>query len=188
MRDDALGQSPAGDIREARRRTSRHGAMAVAALLVPALLFPLGLFLLREDARFAWLRDVRAYPWEFWVVAICGVVATLGGVMDWVFHRSGDTVIGQGEHRAHLLGLTTGGIPLFALMALASITARPALFLIPVLVLLIYTVVVVCYDEFVFHRRCGRYESCMHRMLTLGNALAFLAWAHWCFVRVPDTF
>ena len=167
----------------ARRRRSRHGPAAVVALFVPALLFPLGLFLLRDDARFAWLRDVRAYPWEFWAVAACGVVATLGGLLDWVFHRSGDTVVGRGEHRAHLLGLATGGIPLFVLMTLASLAARPALFLVPVLVFLIYTVVVVCYDEFVFHRRCGWYETCLHRMLTFGNGLAFLAWVHWCFTR-----
>jgi hypothetical protein len=41
----------------------------------------------------------------------------------------------------------------------------------------------ICYDEFVFHRRCGWFESFTHRLLTCGNGLAFLAWAHWCFVR-----
>jgi hypothetical protein len=39
------------------------------------------------------------------------------------------------------------------------------------------------YDEFVFHRRCGRFETFTHRLLTCGNGLAFLAWTHWCFVR-----
>ena len=41
----------------------------------------------------------------------------------------------------------------------------------------------ISYDEFVFHRRCGPFERVTHRLLTFGNGLAFLAWAHWCFVR-----
>ncbi len=51
------------------------------------------------------------------------------------------------------------------------------------LVVLIYTVVMISYDEFVFHRRCGWFETFTHRLLTCGNGLAFLAWAHWCFAR-----
>ena len=170
-------------VRQARRRLSRHGALALGAMLVPAVLFPLGLFVLRHDARFAWLSDVRAYPWELWAIAACGTVATLGGVLDWRFHRSGETAVGRREHRAHLLALAGGGVPLFALMAAASVNPRPARFLIPVLVVLISTVVMICYDEFVFHRRCGWFETFTHRLLTCGNGLAFLAWAHWCFVR-----
>jgi hypothetical protein len=170
-------------VRQTRRRLSRHGVSALVAMLVPAVLFPLGLLLLRDDPRFAWLGDVRAYPWELWAVAACGTAATLGGVLDWRFHRGGETVVGRREHRAHLLALAGGGVPLFALMAAASLSLRPARFLVPVLVVLIYTVVVICYDEFVFHRRCGRFETVAHRLLTCGNGLAFLAWAHWCFVR-----
>jgi hypothetical protein len=42
----------------------------------------------------------------------------------------------------------------------------------------------ICYDEFVFHRkRCGRYETMLHRLLVFGNGIAWLAWMHWCFVR-----
>ncbi len=170
-------------MQQARRRRSRHGALALGAMLAPAILFPLGLLLLRHDARFGWLSDVRAYPWQLWAIAVCGTAATLGGILDWRFHRGGDTVVGRREHRAHLLALAGGGIPLFVLMAAASLSARPARFLVPVLVVLIYTVVLICYDEFVFHRRCGRYETFTHRLLTCGNGLAFLAWAHWCFVR-----
>jgi hypothetical protein len=177
----ALGES--AEVRQARRSLSRHGVLALGAMLVPAAICPLGLFLLREDPRFAWLGDIRAYPWELWVVAVCGTAATLGGILDWRFHRSGDTVVGRREHRAHLLALAGGGVPLFALMAAASISLRPAQFLVPVLVVLIYTVVMISYDEFVFHRRCGRFETFTHRLLTCGNGLAFLAWCHWCFVR-----
>jgi hypothetical protein len=170
-------------VQQIRRRLSCHGGSGLWAMLAPAVLCPLGLFLLREHARFAWLRDVRAYPWELWAIAVCGTAATLGGVLDWRFHRGGETVVGRREHRAHLLALAAGGLPLFALMATASISPRPVRFLVPVLVVLIYTVVMVCYDEFVFHRRCGRLETFTHRLLTFGNGLAFLAWAHWCFVR-----
>src|SRR5439155_20901691 len=106
----------------------------------------------------------------------------LGG-RDRRFHRRDDTGDGRREHRANLLALAGGGMPLFALMAAASISPRPACFLVPVLVVLIYTVVMICYDEFVIHRHCGRIETFTHRLLTCGNGLAFLAWAHWCFVR-----
>ena len=42
----------------------------------------------------------------------------------------------------------------------------------------------ICYDEFVFHRRaCGLYETILHRVLVLGNGTALLVWMHWCFVR-----
>jgi hypothetical protein len=170
-------------VQQTRRRQSRHGALALGAMLAPAVLCPLGLFLLRNHARFAWLGDIRAYPWELWAIAACGTAATLGGVLDWRFHRCGETVVGRREHRAHLLALAGGGVPLFALMAAASISPRPPRFLVPVLVVLIYTVVMICYDEFVFHRRCGRFETFTHRLLTCGNGLAFLAWVHWCFVR-----
>jgi len=141
------------------------------------------LLFLRDHPRFAWLADVRAFPWEFWAIAGCGTAATVGGVLDWRFHRSGETVVGRREHRAHVLALATGGVPLFALMAAASVSSRPAHLLVPVLVVLIYTVVMICHDEFVFHGRCGRFETVTHRLLTYGNGLAFLCWAHWCFVR-----
>src|SRR4051794_9855348 len=140
--------APADRVRQARRRASRHGPSALLALLVPALAFPLGLFLLRDDPRFAWLGDVRAYPWELWAVAVCGTVATVGGACDWLLHRSGRTTVGRGEHRAHLAALAGGGVPLFVLMAGASLSPAPARFLIPVLVVLIYTVVLISYDEF----------------------------------------
>src|SRR5260370_21815670 len=97
---------------DARQARSRHGVCALGAMLVPAVLFPTGLLLLREDARFAWLHDVRAYPVEFWIIAVCGTVATAGGVLDWLYHRSRETTVGRREHPAHLLALPTVGLPL----------------------------------------------------------------------------
>jgi hypothetical protein len=176
------GLEPSDRIREARSRLSRHGAAALLAMLAPAVLFPAGLFLLSDDPQFAWLRDVTQYPWQFWTIAACGTVATLGGLTDWVFHRSGATTVGRREHRAHVAALVGGGLPLFALMACASLHPQPAALLVPILVTLIFTVALISYDEFVFHRRCGRVETIAHRLLTFGNGLAFLAWFHWCFV------
>lgn len=154
------------------------------ALFVPSILFGIGLFLLRDDPRFAWLAHPGAYPWELWLVGVCGVIATIAGLADWRYHRSGATAIGGAEHRSELIALAGGGVPLFVLMSLASLLARPALLLIPVLLVVLFTTVMICYDEFVFHRkRCGRYETLLHRLLVFGNGAAWLAWMHWCFVR-----
>ena len=182
MRPCSLSPMPAA-VAARRARRSQHGPWALIAMLIPATLFPAGLVGLSRDARFAWLLRPADYPWELWAIALCGTVASLGGLADWLFHRGGDTVVGAKEHRAHLAALLGGGVPLFVLMACASLSPRPARWLLPVLVVLILTVVLVCYDEFVFHRRCGRFEALTHRVLTIGNGLAFLAWAHWCFVR-----
>lgn len=171
------------EISDARRHRSRHGVVALLAMLAPAGLFPLGLLLLQDDVRFAWLSRPTDYPWELWIIALCGTTATLAGLADWWIHRSGVTVVGVREHLAHVAALGIGGIPLFFLMAAATLSTRPHVLLLPILVMLVLTVVLICYDEFLFHRRCGWLEMLMHRALTFGNGLAFLAWIHWCFVR-----
>jgi hypothetical protein len=154
------------------------------ALFLPGVLFGLGLFLLRDQPRYSWLSSFALYPWEFWVLLISGVVATIAGVLDWRFHRSGKTAVGRAEHHSELLALAGGGFPLFVLMAAASVVPRPELLLIPVIVVLLVTAVLICYDEFIFHRkRCGAYETLLHRLLVFGNGIAWLAWMHWCFVR-----
>jgi hypothetical protein len=151
---------------------------------VPGGLFVLGLFLLRSHPRLVWLSEPAAYPWELWVIAGCGSIATLAGVGDWIYHRSGRTVVGHKEHQSELAALAAGGVPLFGLMAIASFLRRPVVLLIPVMVVVLFTTVLICYDEFVFHRkRCGPAETVLHRLLVLGNGAAWLAWSHWCFVR-----
>lgn len=78
---------------------------------------------------------------------------------------------------AQALGL--GGVTMFILMCLATISATPVVYLIPILLVLIYTVTAICYDEFVFHRkRCGKLETRYHRMLVFGNGLAWISWIH----------
>ncbi len=161
--------------------------VTVVALLLPGGLFVLGLYLVREQPRFAWLRSFRDYPWELWVLAACGCAATLAGLADWQYHRSGRTTVGPAEHRSEALALAGGGLPLFGVMATASVLPRPGVLLVPAVVLALFTTVLVCYDEFVFHRkRCGRYETALHRVLVFGNGLAWLAWAHWLFVRIGN--
>ena len=168
---------------EIKRRASSHGIAALAAMLLPAIIFPLELFIASSLPRYAFLRDPAQYPWELFAIALAGTVATLGGIADWRFHRSGNTAVGRREHNSHLAALAGGGLPLFLLMSAASVHPRPHLFLLPVFAVVIYTTLAIGYDEFIFHRRCGMYETLTHRALTLGNGLAFLAWAHWCFVR-----
>jgi hypothetical protein len=91
--------------------------------------------------------------------------------------------VGRKERNCELLALAGGGVPMFVLMSAASLGQQPARFLVPVIVVLLFTVTLICYDEFIFHRRrCRRMETVLHRLLVFGNGAAWLAWAHWCFV------
>jgi hypothetical protein len=171
-------------VSEERRSRTAGSPLTLVALFAPGILFGVELLLVRDTPRFEWLSTFAAYPWELWAVAVCGSIATLAGVGDWAFHRSGKTTIGRKEHHSELLALAGGGVPLFVLMSVASVLDRPALVLLPVIVVVLFITTLICYDEFLFHRkRCGRYETVLHRLLVFGNGLAWLAWAHWCFVR-----
>ncbi|HZI09431.1 MAG TPA: hypothetical protein VE153_03510 [Myxococcus sp.] len=159
-------------------------AANLLASLAPGVLFGGALAVLSRQPRFAWLAEPSRHPWELWVVALAGTVATAAGVADWRYHRTAGLRVGPNEHRAELLALAGGGLPLFLLMCAASVARRPQVFLLPVLGVLLWTVVLICYDEFVFHRRrCDGHEALLHRTLLAGHAGAFLAWAHFCFVR-----
>jgi len=175
-------QLAANDPPEFRRPKST--GTSLVALLLPGLLFGVGLFLLRDNPQFQWARHVTEFPWQFWVIAGCGVVATLAGMGDWAYHRwAARCVVGRKERNCELLALVGGGVPMFVLMSAASLSGQPAQFLVPVIVVLLFTVTLICYDEFIFHRRrCRRMETVLHRLLVFGNGAAWLAWAHWCFV------
>jgi hypothetical protein len=169
-----------------RQRALRHRRLPLTliALFVPGCLFVLGLYLVQDQPRYRWLRNPADFPIEFWVIAVSGLVATAAGVADWTYHRSGSASVGAREHASELLALGGGGVPLFGLMATASVLDRPAVLLIPVIVCVLFTTVTICYDEFVFHRkRCAAYETMLHRLLVFGNGAAWLAWMNWCFVR-----
>lgn len=159
-------------------------ATSLCAMLVPAVGLLFGLvYLSSHNSSFIWLHNPRQYPFELWVIAISGTIATLGGFGDWLFHRHYVTA-GPKERHAHLLALGTGGVPLFLLMVSASLLEDNRVMLLPILAVLIYTVSLICYDEFIFHRkRCLLIETMMHRLLVFGNGAAFFAWMHWCYVR-----
>ena len=169
----------------ATMRRQKASLVSLAALLLPGLLFGSGLILLREDARFAWLSHLSQFPWELWVIALCGALATLGGLADWGFHRwVARCVISQKERNCELLALAGGGVPMFALMSAATVMPHPQSLLVPILVVLLFTASLICYDEFIFHKkRCKRLETVFHRLLVFGNGTAWLAWFHWCFAR-----
>jgi hypothetical protein len=158
---------------------------SLVALLLPGVLFGAGLILLRDRPQLLWLHRVADFPWQLWTIGISGVVATLAGLGDWAWHRwAARCVVGWTERKYELLALAGGGLPMFVLMSFASLSARPLQFLLPVLIVLLFTVTLICYDEFIFHRRrCRRLETVLHRLLVFGNGTAWLAWAHWCFVQ-----
>lgn len=125
------------------------------------------------------------YYWEIYVIALCGIVATCGGVLDWIFHRDPLKMrISEKERNAEGWALGFGGGTMFFLMVWASFVEYREKLLIPIIVTLIYTTVMICYDEFIFHRkRCGKQETRYHRMLVFGNGIAWMAWFHFIFVR-----
>ncbi len=167
-------------------RRKKAGIGSLVALLVPAFGFPLGLgTLISTGEKYLWLMHPVLWPWEFWVVGIAGTAALMGGLGDWFYHRwITHCFVGRAERRCELLALAGGGVPMFALLSAASLSLAPQRFLVPVMVVLTYTTALICYDEFVYHRRrCRPLETLLHRILVFGNGTAFLAWAHWCFVN-----
>jgi hypothetical protein len=116
---------------------------------------------------------------------IFGGIATIGGVLDWRYHRNPlNMKIPKKERDAEAAALGLGGVPMFILMWFAMMNTKPSIFLIPILIVLIYTVVAISYDEFVFHiKRCGKLENTYHRMLVFGNGIAWLSWFHFIFCR-----
>lgn len=158
--------------------------LSLIVLFLPGILFGVGLLLVRNHPRFTWLSSIVDYPVEFWIIFVSGMFASIAGFLDWNYHRSGRALIGRAEHHSEVLALTVGGLPLFLLMAAASILSQPFVLLLPILIVVLFTTVMICYDEFVFHRkRCRAYETLLHRVLVFGNGIAWLAWMNWCFVR-----
>lgn len=156
--------------------------LSLGLLFAPGVLFVTILWLLKDvSPRFAWFNDVLHYPWQVWGISLFGMVATIGGAGDWLFHKVYVTV-GPNEHHSHILGLGAGGV-VFILMLLATVADQSLNWLLPTIVALLVTVTLICYDEFAFHaRRCKPFETLLHRLLVFGNGVAFLCWLHWVFV------
>jgi hypothetical protein len=165
-------------------RLRKASSASLIALLVPALGMTVALAWTAHSHGWEWVFQ-RKWPWQLWVLAVCGSTATLAGIADWLFHRiAAKCAISRKERRCELLALAAGGIPVFAMMLAASVSARPLQWLLPVIVAVLFTTSLICYDEFIFHRkRCNPFETRLHRVLVFGNGLAWLAWAHWCFVE-----
>lgn len=159
--------------------------VSLILLFVPPVLFGLLLLVFRGNDKLGLTRELPYLPWQFLVMGVAGVVATVGGVLDWRYHRNPlNLKIPKKERDAEAAALGLGGVPMFVLMWLAMMHSRPAIWLIPILLVLIYTVVAISYDEFVFHiKRCGPLETVYHRMLVFGNGAAWLAWFHFTFCQ-----
>lgn len=154
--------------------------LSLVLLLTPAVLFALFLWVFRDADKLQLIDHPTIFPWQVWLIGIFGVIATLGGILDWRFHRDPlNMKIPPKERAAEAQALGLGGVPMFILMCLATLSATPFIYLIPILIVLIFTVVAISYDEFVFHKkRCGKLETRYHRMLVVGNGLAWMSWIH----------
>ena len=154
--------------------------LSLALLLMPGLGFGIWAWIYRRAL--GW-EHLFSPPWQFLGIGFFGLIATLGGVLDWRYHRNPLKLqLSHKERDAEAAALGLGGLPLFILMCLATLSAQPNYYLIPILLVLVYTVVAICYDEFVFHRlRCGKTEQFYHRMLVFGNLLAWLCWIHFIY-------
>jgi hypothetical protein len=157
--------------------------LSLVLLFAPAALFAVLLFVFKNNAKLQITSEFPFLPWHFWFMAVSGSVATLGGVLDWRFHRDPlQLKLSKKEREAEAAALGLGGLPMFGLMWWAMCIETPTVLLIPILIVLIYTVVAICYDEFVFHiNRCEARETLYHRMLVFGNGIAWLAWVHFIF-------
>ncbi|WP_205942412.1 hypothetical protein [Pedobacter sp. SYP-B3415] len=158
--------------------------LSLILLFMPPLLFAVLLVAFKDHPKLQHTQ-MPALSWQFWILALAGLVATAGGVLDWRYHRNPlNMKIPKKERDAEAAALGLGGLPMFVLMWLAMMSDKPTWYLIPILVVLIYTVVAICYDEFVFHiKRCRPRENLYHRMLVFGNGIAWLSWFHFIFIR-----
>ena len=155
---------------------------SLLAVLLPLLAMPCLLSLAPPTSALPCLGEPVQWPVAFWCMAITGGVATIAGVLDWRFHRVGGRRVPPAEHRAELAALSLG-VPLFALMATASIVADPHPWLLPIVAVALVMAGFIVFDETRFHRACGTYETVLHRLLVGGNGIAFLAWLSWCFAQ-----
>ncbi len=166
-----------------RNQNPLRNYLSPTLVLLPALIFALLLFLFRDHPQLRLSAHFPYLPWQFFVMAVFGLIGTAGGLLDWKFHRNPlNMKIPKKERDAEAAALGLGGLPMLALMWMAMMSAQPTDFLILIIIVLIYTVVMISYDEFVFHiKRCGKIETRYHRMLVFGNGVAWLAWFHFIY-------
>ena len=61
--------------------------LSLILLFAPGVFMAAGLWWFRDHPRLALTAGFPFFPWQFWVLGGAGVVATIGGVLDWRFHR-----------------------------------------------------------------------------------------------------
>ncbi len=163
----------------------RDSILGLGSLALPGLGFVVGLLVVSGRPGFPDLGNAATLPWELWLIGFSGIAATICGYLDWRYHVTGRRLVGARERNGELIALGLGGAPLFLLMMAASVMKRPEALLLPIIITLLFTTGMICYDEFVFHRKkCTLYEKMLHRVLVFGNGTAWAAWMHWIFVRV----
>jgi len=169
--------------RGARAASTSRAPWTLCAALAPGAGFAALLtWAACRDPRFAWVLAPAGAPWPVLVIAIAGGLGAAGAIGDYRYHRAHDRpLVGEPEHRSHLMALVTGGLPLFAVMIAATLSQHRGWFVVPAMALSLYVAGWVAYDAFVFHRRrkTAPREQTFHAMTLLGNTTAFLAWAHW---------
>ncbi len=165
------------------RKSRTRDYLSLFLLFVPPILFFILAYINRGHPRLQITHSFPYISWQFYVMLLFGSIATIGGLLDWQFHRNVLKMkISQKERDAEARALGLGGVPMFILMWFAMLSNKPINFLIPILIVLVYTVVCICYDEFVFHiKRCGKRENFYHKLLVFGNAVAWLGWFHFIY-------
>lgn len=168
-----------------QHRKALREYLSLFLLFIPAVLFGI-LLVIYKDSPALQITDHFPYlPWQFFSISVAGIIATTGGVLDWKYHRNPlNMKIPKKERDAEAMALGLGGLPMFMLMWFAMMSSNPANYLLPIILVLIYTVTAICYDEFTFHvKRCGKVENRYHRMLVFGNAFAWLSWFHFIYYK-----
>ena len=157
--------------------------LGLSLAFLPGTVFVLGLWNMKMRHLVSW--EFPNVPWELWMIGMTGTAALIAAVGDWYFHaHTAKGKVSPLEEQGEIIALT-GGAVMFFLMAAATLSTNPRMYLVPIAVDLIFTVAMICHDEFVFHRRrCGQYESALHKVIVFGNGIAWLSWFHWIFVRV----
>lgn len=159
--------------------------ISLLLLFAPASMFLILLILEKGNEKLPIKNDFPFLTWQLMVMIVAGTIATIGGFLDWRFHRKTlHMKISKRERIVESMALGLGGLPMFVLMWFAMISEKPTDFLIPILIVLIFTVTAICYDEFLFHKkRCGNQENRYHKMLVFGNGIVWLSWFHFIYVK-----